>query len=234
MAGTSSTKSRTNNHASIDTRQSPTATAGASIRFDSSHSDEEIMAAFSRTQNQQFFDELYRRYVDPLLTFLIKYLNNDEAAAEDCLQQTFLKVYTAHDQYDPTRKFRPWVYTIAGNLAITMIRAEGRRFAHSMDDFQISDHGEPRYGYDPVDYRTRDVTEAAESQEMSEHLVALLNSLSDTDREALRLTYFEGLTYNEAAVRLGIPFGSLCTRINRGLKKLRSTLGRDDLFKRAA
>src|SRR4029434_5136471 len=72
------------------------------------------------------FAVLVLRYQRELYHFLVRFLG-DRAAAEDVLQESFLPVHQSADQFDPQRRFRPWLFTIAANKARDLIRSQARR-----------------------------------------------------------------------------------------------------------
>src|ERR1700744_4557714 len=69
--------------------------------------DEQLMADY-RQGDRQSFAELLRRYERELFHFLVRFLG-DRAAAEDVFQETFLQIHQSADQFDPSRRFRPWL-----------------------------------------------------------------------------------------------------------------------------
>src|SRR5688500_5470287 len=83
-------------------------------------SDEELMAAHTGG-DADAFAQLYRRYAQPLLRLMLRQQRFDEEAL-DLVQQTFLQVHRARADYDPNRRFRPWLYAIALNLSREAMR----------------------------------------------------------------------------------------------------------------
>jgi RNA polymerase sigma-70 factor (ECF subfamily) len=87
-------------------------------------SDERLLlarAAAGGGEGDRAFHELYERHKRPVFGFLVRLLR-DEPLAEDVLQEAFLRVYRALDQYDPERSFRGWVFQIARNAALDALR----------------------------------------------------------------------------------------------------------------
>src|SRR5438094_661112 len=87
--------------------------------------DEDLLAAY-RHGDRGSFAKLVARYQRELFHFLVRFLG-DRAAAEDVFQEAFLQVHQSADQFDPTRRFRPWLFTIAANKARDLIRSQARR-----------------------------------------------------------------------------------------------------------
>ena len=88
-------------------------------------SDEQLLQEY-REGNRASFSLLVGRYQRELFHFLIRFLG-DRAAAEDVFQETFLQVHQSADQFDLSRRFRPWLFTIAANKARDLHRSNARR-----------------------------------------------------------------------------------------------------------
>src|SRR5438309_8084608 len=88
-------------------------------------SDEQLLAEY-RGGDKGKFAVLVLRYQRELYHFLVRFLG-DRAAAEDVFQETFLQVHQSADQFDPQRRFRPWLFTIAANKARDLMRSQARR-----------------------------------------------------------------------------------------------------------
>jgi len=87
--------------------------------------DEELIARF-QDGDTYAFDQLVRRYKDPLLNFIFRFIG-DLNESEDIVQDTFYRVYKNKHYYKEVAKFSTWIYTIAGNLAKTELRRRKRR-----------------------------------------------------------------------------------------------------------
>ena len=103
---------------------------GQPVRVDVPHppgelSDEELFAAYRRG-DRAGFQKLLERYQRELFHFLVRFLG-DRSTAEDIFQETFLQVHQSASQFDPQRRFRPWLFTIAANKARDLIRSQARR-----------------------------------------------------------------------------------------------------------
>ena len=190
----------------------------------SNWTDEDLLLEYRITGNRELFEELVERYEQRLFAFLRKYLGNAEDA-EELFQQTFLMVHLKADQFEQGRRFRPWLYRIATNLAIDEQRRGNRRHVVSIDaDSGGSEDSDPfginqiLAGSDP------DPFEANVARERIEQVHEAVNSLPDALRQTLTLVYFQGMKYSEAAEVLGIPFGTVKSRLNNAFKKLNNIL----------
>jgi len=182
-------------------------------------SDEDLLIRFCKGQSEAF-GELVRRYERELYGYLRRYLG-DAALAEDVFQNTFLQLYVKSNQYEPGRPVRPWLYTIATNQAIDALRRNNRHQALSLDqgrDEQTS--GDVRSLLEALESRGPGPADLAHSQESRERIRASVDRLPDFLRQVLLLAYYQGLKYREIADILGIPVGTVKSRLHAALVKL--------------
>ena len=176
--------------------------------------DEQLIERF-QNGDRHAYDELVKRYKDPLYNFVFRYLNN-EFAAEDIVQETMIKLFTHKDYYKPIAKFSTWIYTIAKNLALTEIRKNKRRKTESM----WNDQGQP------IDVPSNeDSLEKKVQNELAvEELNKCLDEIPENFRIAVVLRDFQELSYQEISKILEIPVGTIKSRINRGRIQLAEKL----------
>ena len=183
------------------------------------YSDEELMARFCRGQTEMF-GVLLRRYERELYGYLRRYLG-DSDLAEDVFQNTFLQLYVKSSQYDIGRPVRPWLYTIATHQAIDALRRNGRHQALSLDQNQQELHdGEVRSLLELLEARGPGPLDAAQGEERRERVRASVDALPDFLRQVVVLAYYQGLKYREIAEILGIPVGTVKSRLHAALVKL--------------
>lgn len=183
----------------------------------SSRTDEELIAALGRG-DPEALGLLYDRYRRLAMAVAFRILN-DTTAAEDALQDAFLQVWRNNSSFRPDRgSVKSWLLTIVRNASIDRLRGrEGRaRQDRPIEDMEYL-LGE---GDDPF-------VEAAASMQMEE-IQAALRNLPDEQRYAITLAFFNGLTHQEIAERMGIPLGTVKGRMRLGLKKMRQQLIEDD------
>lgn len=158
-------------------------------------------------------EELYERFASRVYGLGVVMLGND-AAAQDLVQDTFVKLWRGADRYDPARgKLETWVLLVARSLAIDSLR---RRV---LDARLVDRAGVRREASDepgPEDHAT--------TADLSERARRAMKALSDGQRAALELAYFGGKTSAEVAELEGIPVGTAKTRIRTALLKLREAL----------
>lgn len=180
--------------------------------------DEELLARFRQHDDAVAFESLVRRYESELFSYLRRYLGNAEMA-EDVFQATFLQVHLKKDQFEDGRRFRPWLYTIATNQAID---AQRRNRRHRMVSLDHRTGGEDDVGtlVEMLSGNDRTADEKMEDEEAREWVRVAVGDLPETLRSALLLVYHQGMKYREAADVLGIPVGTVKSRLHAALLKL--------------
>jgi RNA polymerase sigma-70 factor, ECF subfamily len=183
--------------------------------------DEELLARFREDDDAGAFESLVRRYESELFSYLRRYLGNAEMA-EDVFQATFLQIHLKKDQFEDGRRFRPWLYTIATNQAID---AQRRNKRHRMVSLDHRTGGEDDVGtlVEMLSGRDRTADEKMEDEEAREWVRVAVGDLPETLRSALLLVYHQGMKYREAADVLGIPVGTVKSRLHAALLKLNET-----------
>jgi len=182
-------------------------------------SDEDLLGRFQRGQVEAF-GILLRRYERELYGYLRRYLG-DSDLADDVFQNTFLQLYTKIGQYEAGRPVRPWLYTIATHQAIDALRRAGRHQALSLDqNRQQMPNGEVRNLVDLLENPTPGPVEQADCAERRRRVRADVNNLPEFLRQVVVLAYYQGLKYREIADILGIPVGTVKSRLHSALCKL--------------
>lgn len=183
--------------------------------------DEELLARFRQDHDSGAFESLVHRYESELFSYLRRYLGNAEMA-EDVFQATFLQIHLKKDQFEDGRRFRPWLYTIATNQAID---AQRRNKRHRMVSLDHRTGGEDDVGalVEMLSGSDRTADEKMEDEEAREWVRVAVGDLPETLRSALLLVYHQGMKYREAADVLGIPVGTVKSRLHAALLKLNET-----------
>jgi RNA polymerase sigma-70 factor, ECF subfamily len=160
------------------------------------------------------FAELYRR-VAPAVFGLVTKVVRDPAQAEEVTQEVFVELWRTAPRFDPARgAARSWIMTCAHRRAVDRVRS-AERAARRDDLVGRRDQGRP---YD-------EVVEQVETGLAREHVRRGLDALTDLQREAVVLAYYGGYTHREIAELLGVPSGTVKTRLRDGLIRLRDHLG---------
>ncbi|GBD35050.1 ECF RNA polymerase sigma factor SigM [bacterium HR36] len=178
-------------------------------KIDASASDAELLASWQRG-DESALEILFARYEKPVYLFVLGILR-DKHRAEDVLQETFYTALTRLDGVDPAH-FRGWLFTVAYHQA--MLDRRRRALERRLGLIELS--SERQLPTAPVPEPWQELA-AGEQAEQVRHW---LQQLSDTQREAVRLRFFEGLRFREIAARLGIPLGTALARLHQALKRL--------------
>ncbi len=175
------------------------------------HSDEDVFLAFL-ADDASAYRELVERHHDDLLRFLTRMLG-DQAAAEDVFQETFLQVHISASTFDTSRRFRPWLFTIAANKARDLLRKKKRRKTVELSaPIRKSESGASFIDLLEVDVPPPD--EAMDLAQRDEMVQKALDQLGPALREVLLLAYFQRLSYAQIAEDLGIPLGTVKSRMH--------------------
>lgn len=181
----------------------------------SSASVEYEVALLHRTGegDRQSFQELYERY-SRILYSTAYHILNDEAAAEDVLQDVFIQIWEKASLYDVSRgKPLTWAVTLTRNKAIDRLRSQQRRN-------RLRDEMETQASIFE-EFSNRSSLDEVESGEKSAIVRRAIQELSKEQRQAIQLAFFSGMSQTEIAETLNEPLGTIKARIRRGMMKLR-------------
>jgi len=159
-------------------------------------------------------DLLVNRYSDRLFRIILRLIQS-QGAAEDILQETWIKVIRKIHQYDPSRPFFSWLTRIAVNGCRDYWRKERRRFWKQSSVINKNGDSKLEETYIQEDFEMR------ENQEL---VSKALMKISQKLREVVVLKFFNGMTYEEIAQVLDIPAGTVKSRLHYALSKLRDHL----------
>lgn len=189
-------------------------------------SDEELLVHYRDTGDAAYFETLVRRVERPLQRFLWRYLRN-AALADEVFQATIFRVHEKCGSFDEHRKVRPWVYRIATNQAIDLLRRESRHQAASLDEMHSADDTDLGRLLDLLASSTATPPEQAVQRERADWIHLAVDALPDHRRVAMLLIFFEGFKYGEVAEILQIPEGTVKSRVHKALLALRRAWRRD-------
>lgn len=179
--------------------------------------DHELVVAMARG-DERAASTLYDRHA-PVLYGLALRMVREPADAEEVVIDAFGQAWRDAARYDTTRgSVCGWLTTIARTRALDLIRARGRR-ARVNDAIAVAD-GPPTAMGEGFPAPDRGIADREQATAVS----GALGVLPDAQRRAIELAFFEGLTHQEVAERLGEPLGTVKTRIRLGMHKLRDAL----------
>lgn len=157
------------------------------------------------------FEVLASRYVDELFGFLLRYVNQP-AIADDLVQETFIQVHLSGESFDTSRKFKPWLYTIAANKARDFLRSKSRRQMQSLDATG-GDDDSPTLGAQMQSDGPGADEELADA-ERRQRVRDLIEQMPEHLRTILLLGHFQKLPYAEISEVLDIPVGTVKSRLH--------------------
>jgi RNA polymerase sigma-70 factor (ECF subfamily) len=172
--------------------------------------EEDLVAALQR-RDRQAVGTLYDMYAATLYGAIYRIVTV-ETVAEDVLQETFIKVWLNISSYDPSRgRLFTWLITIARRLALDTVKS--RSFRQTSQN-----HG----GDNVVDQIDAEVSQSYNPESIG--IATVVDQLNPDHRDLVQLIYFNGYTHAEAAEHLGIPLGTVKTRLRAAVAHLRKIL----------
>ena len=165
----------------------------------------------------ELLEVLINRYKQELYGFLAKFLG-DATLAQDVFQETFLQVHLSKETFKHGRNFKPWLYAVAANKARDALRSRGRRRTLSLD-------ASPSTAQDSQNLRFVELIASSEPTplenfsklEAAQMVRQVVQTMPDHLREVLLLAYFRHLPYKDIAEVVGIPLGTVKSRLHTSL-----------------
>jgi len=156
------------------------------------------------------FSELVRVHAQGVLNVTYR-MCGDIQISEDAAQEAFIRAWQNLPAYHPQTPFRNWLYRIAVNAAMDMLRKEKRIMPDDIGDLHLTDG---RLGPESL----------ASQNERTALVQSAIRSLPDASRAVLVLREYERLSYQEISSTLDIPIGTVMSRLNYARKLLKSKL----------
>ena len=182
------------------------------MRRHHAHLSDEALVALVARGDEDALAELYDRVGRVAYGLALRVLR-DERHAEDAVQEAFLQVWRSAATFRAERaKASTWILTLVHRRAVDLVRREERRQADPLTDDS------------PAGVAPEETEEAAWLRFERERVQAALKQLPDVQREALELAYYGGFSQSELAERLGVPLGTIKSRMFAGLARLRELL----------
>ena len=172
------------------------------------YSDEELMLALQKGESEAF-NEVYKRYSKRLLHFMYKILGSNEPKAQDLLQDLFLLLVEHPNKFDASRKFQPWVFTVAANLCRKQFRGP-----------QIKELSPAEFELKTTD----ELIAPLDGKIFRKHLRTQLSALGYEHRTTFLLRYQEEFPLKEIAAIMDCSLGTVKSRIYYTNKKLAEEL----------
>ncbi len=174
----------------------------------------ERLLASSAGGDEQAFAQLYDRTSARVYGLVLRVVR-DGAQAAEVTQDVFVQIWRESARFDAAEgNAMAWLLMIAHRRSVDRVRAS-----------EASRQRDDRYATRQTERSYDQVSEQAQSNLEAQHVRKALDQLSDPQRDALQLAYFDGFTHREVAARLEIPLGTAKTRIRDGLIRLRDAMG---------
>jgi len=179
-----------------------------------SQSIEEKIIQLIRKKDKAFVALIYDNYADSLYGVVLRMVK-DEAAAKDIMQESFLKIWKSSDKYDPDKaRLFTWMLSICRNTAIDRLRIIQKKTKREVqiDDSFVHEIGKTEIKPDLLDIKDH------------------LKGLEANQQQVIQALFFEGMTQREASEELGIPLGTVKSRLKIALRELRKVFGEGSLL----
>ncbi|MEM0942949.1 MAG: sigma-70 family RNA polymerase sigma factor [Pseudomonadota bacterium] len=195
-----------------DDRKAPGSQSGCGAWAEAT--DEALIAAVASARDRTAFAELFHRFAGKLKGFLMRAGMTSEMA-EEAVQDVMVAIWRRAETFDPAKAgAATWIYTIARNRRIDLLRRQSRPEPEAEDPMLA--------GEAVVDPET-----AVAGADRDARVRQCLAKLSTDQRDVIRLAFFAGLSHGEVAAELGLPLGTVKSRLRLAFSRLRVTLGED-------
>ncbi len=180
------------------------------------YTDEMLISRF-QSGDENAYVELVNRYKDKLTNFVFYFLK-DEEHSEDIVQETFIRLYEKKHYYKEIAKFSTWIYTIARNLANTELRKKSRTKIMYLS--QMSNY---KKDYD-LKSSDPELNKNIENEFLMKEIHAAIDKLPENYKSVIILRDIQGLDYEQISNIIGVPLGTVKSRINRARLQLQVDL----------
>lgn len=171
----------------------------------------ESVVLVAQSRDEAAFEVIFRYFAPRLKSYFLRF-GADASLAEEITQEALVLVWRNANQFDPLKaSASTWIFTIARNLSIDRFR-RARRPTFDPTDPAFVQEGEP-----PPDRQL-------ERAETEKHVREVMNSLSANEKDVLMLSFYENSSHSEIAKRLGLPIGTVKSRIRLAFGKIREAL----------
>ncbi len=193
--------------------------------------DEALMIRFQRG-DKAAFAALVRRHQSALYNFSLRHLRA-QSAAEDVVQDAFVRVVQNAGEFKHEARFTTWLYTIVRNLCIDHLRKQVHRKHPSLDQSKPGEDGEgPTLGEQTADSRAS-VEREATGSELKERIAKAVETLPEEQREVFLMREVANLPFKEIAEVTGVPENTVKSRMRYALERLQQALCEYEEYARA-
>jgi RNA polymerase sigma-70 factor, ECF subfamily len=195
------------------------------VRAELEKEDARLMHAYKKG-DAKAFERLLQRHKKPVYNFCLRMLQ-ERSAAEDAMQEVFLRVVRSAKDWQQNAKFTTWLYTIARNHCIDALRKAGHRKTASLDQtFEEGEEQGPTLGDRLGDEESITPDRGAESARLRRKLTEAIASLSEEQREVFVMREYAGMPFKDIATVVGVPENTVKSRMRYALEHLKSHLAK--------
>jgi RNA polymerase sigma-70 factor (ECF subfamily) len=192
--------------------------------------DETLMLRYQQG-DRTAFSQLVRRYQGALYNFALRQVRAPQAA-EDVVQETFVRVVQNATEFKHEARFTTWVYTITRNLCIDHLRKRALRKHPSLDEHKGQEGDGPTLGEQTADPRAS-VEREATGSELQVRIARAVDTLPDEQREVFLMRELANLPFKEIAEITNVPENTVKSRMRYALERLQEALSEYEDYARA-
>ncbi len=161
-------------------------------------------------RDKKAFAEIFAYYAPRIKSFLLS-SSIDEGSAEELSQETMVIVWRKAHQFDPSKaRASTWIYTIARNKRIDLLRKNKRKSTINQDNM---------HALESVSDQQMDTVQEKQRQELVRQA---MKALPEDQAQAIKLSFVEGFSHSEISDKTGLPLGTVKSRIRLGLRRLQN------------
>lgn len=175
--------------------------------------DEQLMERISTNDDDRAFDDLYHRHARRVMGFFYRQLNHDEERASDLMQDTFMRAWVSRQQWKAGKEFLPWLFTIAFNICKNEYRHNGYETDYQQHVLHTQDE----------EY-TDDTEVGIDAQIFDKALLSTISTMPPDMRTLFSLRFEEELTIPQISDIMGIPPGTVKSRLHSLTRTLKEKL----------
>ncbi len=183
----------------------------------------DLVTAVAQRRDRTSFQALFNHFAPLVKAYAYKVsdLAQAEALAEELVQETMIKVWLKAETFDAEKSAAgTWIFTIARNTRIDLLRKYARQWESDSEDYD-----EDKLNADDIWMdQSNDVLHHVSDMQEQEKLLASFKVLSEEQASIIRIIFLEGQSHSEAATTLGLPLGTVKSRVRLALQKLKLSI----------
>ncbi len=164
-----------------------------------------LLAQFAETRDKADYVQLFRHFAPKVKAYIVR-LGLTEATADELMQETMLAVWNKAHLYNPAKAAAStWIFTLARNQSIDWMRRQ-KYPEYELEDWHVGE----------------DEGDAGEQSVLADRMADAIKTLPENQAQVIHMSFFEGRSHQEIADRIGIPLGSVKSRLRLAADKLKT------------